>query len=470
MRINISRIPYEKFSYSQSSLTNKEYEEEDKEICAQEEQYLKDMDQFYLDYQEYQKKKMQLIQLKHIQDVAKLANIVKREFTNEVLLNLNKREEIARKTMEIPIVDNTELENSVKKLETYNRRLKSKLKKTIDEKNSIKYDTTFITDSTQQKNNQSQIINDQNEKHNSETNENEKLSLENRLIQLQLENQTRELDLKRREAILNSETKYLDKELLRTQKALRIYRSSFATKLYKKPIEIKCEKINKEYPDKLQESLQKEGIMIQKHYLSERMMELKQIEVEINEMNKERQKEYDDLQKLYHDKINIFNEQMILKREFNQIKNEIAQNKMKLIDLTNEKSNLTRTITLQHDEFSMYNERREKALDNIKQLKEQIQNKENVIWNKIKRVQIIKHENDMMEEDLSTKLKLIELKQNTVRILHRQIEREMNLDKKKPAPKPMQRLLRLDALGLKKKSPSKWMDIRRNENIAVNQM
>lgn len=459
------RVPYEKLAFSQPIKVKTKHMNRAQQIGIEEDEYLKEMNQFYLDYHNYEQKRLYFMQLKHIQSIINQERIIKSTFNNMFLDQFNQRKNNALKILNEPIFDNSELEKDVIALESK----VLKYQKALKQRSTPQYlfGDLYSYKSNSEKN--LKIAAETNSNLNGSNYDNQNLnkytSIESKVLQTQLQNDEKEIELQRRNIILNQQLKSINNELYLAQKTLQLYK----TKRYK-PIFY-----NNNEPDKPSSSsyiseIQEAIINQRKAYLQEKNSEILQMKEEMSIIEKQNQDVCNELENQIFkltDKLNIVDQSS---KELFQINEEIEFNKIHLLNLKNEFYDVSR-------KFKSQNEDIQKANQNIHDIKARIASnqvllseKEREINQKRKEIEQKKQSVDILEKELITMKKLVELKQKNIHFIQNRIDSQMKGVNN--IKNPIKRMLHLDSLGLKKNmvSSNKPFSIRRNENIIPNQM
>ena len=415
--MRISGLRNSRLSHSYSSITRSSLAKDEEKLSKEEEKYLEEMNQFYLDYQEYQEKRLKYIQIKHILSVSDQASIVKRAFYNSIKWDLDYRKKRAIKILGESILDNRMIEKSLQGADMINERLNNKLqdlKKKRDE-----------------------MLDFNNE-------------LEMDLDNLTIQNENKKLDNKRRSLVLDQKIKNIDIEISRTKQLIKL---SSVDLVNRRPIdmtsveEIRRQKREKNYETSIQNIINAHLLEVQQE-LNQKEDDIKKNELLLAEKENIYKSEYEDLNHQFQNLLNEYNEIIDLKRQSESLKNEIAQNKMLLKDLDDEYNDLYRRYSDQNYELTLIKEQLNNRKNIINSHLEKIRQRENLLRFKKIKIDSQRFHNKRMENEIDIAYKMIDLKNKTMDSLHNKIDYELGI-KSSNQQISTKRYLKLDNLGIK---------------------
>ena len=439
MRNAPPRIPFEKLALSQPvNVKNKQLNLAQK-IGKEEDEYLNDMNQFYLDYQNYEQKRLYVLQLKQLQSIINQEKITKSTFNSIFLDQLDQRKKNALQILNEHIIDNSELEKEVIALESK----VLKYQKALKQRSSVKYlyGDLYPMQSNNEKKSKNlvnlydkpinieniedlpknsisnSIFNDFNIR---EQQKNKYESLESRIIELQIQNEEKQVNLRRKNIILNQQIKLIDNDLYRVQKSLQLYK----TERYNS-----TQSFHQQYGKEnfLNNAYDIREIIINKKniYIREKKNEMMQIKENIDNNEKRYQVEYNELENKFLSLKEEMNNIGKLRKLF-QINEEISINKCYLFNKKNEYYDFNRKLMAQNEEIQRLKDQKSKIQSNINNLRVLMTKKEEDINQKRKYIEELNQRNDVLENELLTMKKITELKIKNLHFIQNQIDAQIN--------------------------------------------
>ena len=474
MRNAPPRIPFEKLAFSQPIKARNKQLTLAQKIGKEEDDYLNDLNQFYLDYHNYEQKRLYVLQLKKIQSILNQEKITKSTFSSVFLDQLDQRKNNALQILNEKIIDNSELEKEVIALESKVMKYQIALK----QRSSVKYlygdlypkQTLNLIMPEHSKKlcnfdtniNCFQAINGSLDNTcNKRQEDNNFKSLESQVIEMQMQNEEKQMELRRKNILLNQQMRSIDNSLFQVQKSLQLYKTE---RYFSKSTHYSHQKCDEELFDIKEAILNK-----RKMYIQEKEIEISKLEEKIETDEKQNQSEYDKLENTFcclKEKIDISKK---LKKELLQLKKEISINKCILFNKKNEYYDFNRQLSAQKEEIHRINEQKNKIHDNIFNMEALLAQKEEELNQKRKYFEQLHQKRINIENELLTIQKIMELKQKNLHFIQNQIDSQINGEK--VFRKPIKRLLQLENLGLKKTKafPNKPLSIKRDENVISNQ-
>ena len=460
MRNAPPRIPFEKLALSQPvNVKNKQLNLAQK-IGKEEDEYLNDMNQFYLDYQNYEQKRLYVLQLKQLQSIINQEKITKSTFNSIFLDQLDQRKKNALQILNEHIIDNSELEKEVIALESK----VLKYQKALKQRSSVKYlyGDLYPMQSNNEKKSKNlvnlydkpinieniedlpknsisnSIFNDFNIR---EQQKNKYESLESRIIELQIQNEEKQVNLRRKNIILNQQIKLIDNDLYRVQKSLQLYK----TERYNS-----TQSFHQQYGKEnfLNNAYDIREIIINKKniYIREKKNEMMQIKENIDNNEKRYQVEYNELENKFLSLKEEMNNIGKLRKKLFQINEEISINKCYLFNKKNEYYDFNRKLMAQNEEIQRLKDQKSKIQSNINNLRVLMTKKEEDINQKRKYIEELNQRNDVLENELLTMKKITELKIKNLHFIQNQIDAQINGEKS--FRKPIKRLLYLEKANI----------------------
>ena len=135
MRNVRNRIPFEQYAFSQTQRVRKKQFKTAYQIGIEEDEYLDEMNQFYLDYQKFESMKESVNKLQQVQHVFHKGNIVKSSIKRVFFDQLMSRQQMAMSLINMPLVDNLQLQKDILLAESE----LAEYKKTLQERSSLSY-------------------------------------------------------------------------------------------------------------------------------------------------------------------------------------------------------------------------------------------------------------------------------------------------------------------------------------------
>lgn len=467
MRNAPPRIPFEKLACSQPIKVKAKQLNMAQKIGMEEDDYLNDLNQFYLDYHNYEQKRLYVLRLKQLQSIMNQEKIAKSTFNSIFIDQLDQRKKNALQILNEKIVDNSELEKEVIALESKI----NKYKKALKQRSSVKYlygdlyPDLLVQEQSENLTKNSNEISDINcEK--IDQNDNKYESLESKVIELQIQNEEKQMELRRRSILLDQQMRSIDNDLFQVQKCLQLYKTE---RYISKSSHFIFQECGDELSSKDIYNIREAIISKRKKYIQEKRNESLRLKEQIEKNEKKNQDEYNELENKFFNLKNEIDSTGELKKELLKINEEISINKCILLNKKNEYYDYNRKLKLQKEEIQRIHEQKNKIQDNIVNLRALLVQKEKEINQKREFYEQKNQENISLENELATLAKIMELKQKNLHFIQNQIDSQINGEKE--FRKPIKRLLQLENLGLKKHKTfsNKPLSIKRDENVVSNQ-